>query len=221
MAFTRPTVLSLGASSPHCSQVRLGSSCSPLPLPGTCLSEFAFTVASAATGFLQLLSHSFHFMGQMLTCQNGLPWPPYLKHPPTLLLLLQRTYPHLVQQVLFLFLFVVFLRCQNVSTMKQELCFVFCHTTTSRTNVWPFKCALHLLEKVSNHQRKAFECSGSQCLTCFLFWALSWAGRDCDCRLESLGEHCVEQTHGSRNNHRAVTMRTKSCRGAATVGPIN
>lgn len=91
MAFTHPDVVSMGVSSPHSSQARLGSSCSLLPLPGTCLSEFALTVASAAPGFLQLLSRPFHFTGQVSTCQSGLPWLPYLKYPPAILLLLCST----------------------------------------------------------------------------------------------------------------------------------
>lgn len=119
MAFAHPDVLSMGASSPHCSQARLGFSCSPFPLPGIRLSEFTFTIASTTIGFLQLLSRSFYFISQMLTCQNGLPWLSYLEYSPTiLLLLLQHTYQHLAQHLLFLFLLVVFLQCQNVSTTK-------------------------------------------------------------------------------------------------------
>lgn len=51
---------------------------------GTSLSEFALSVSSPGMGFLQPLSHYFHFMSHASSCQNGLPWSPYLKSHPTI-----------------------------------------------------------------------------------------------------------------------------------------
>lgn len=160
----------MGVSSPHSSQARLGSSCSLLFLPGTCLSEFALTVASAAPGFLQLFSRPFHFTGQVSTCQSGLPSLPSLNYPPAILLLLGSTLIstwHSTCCFFSCFCLPPVIRMWTPSS--QESCFVFCVTTTFRKNVWPTIHAQHLLERMSNHQKKDLEFLGSQSLTLF-FW---------------------------------------------------